>query len=287
MRLSTRGGIQRIATGYLQQPPLPVTSIPFCDTKISKSGNNACPAPGRGVSVIYICLLLSGAALLLNGLAALDALSGRDAAVFSLITGSVQLILGVTYLAVSADAAGPGTQLLLSASGIFLFGLTYVYVGLDFLLGLGSRGLGWFCGMVAAFGLLLAAAWLRDDPLLAVLWLCWSLLWTLFFVSLALGLERIKPFTGWALVLTSQVTATVPAFLGIAGFWPYRADAAALAATVLAVLLLLAGLMARRGSSDPRRAVNGRPLSSPLPSPPREVAPLAENVHRTGSPSGD
>jgi hypothetical protein len=33
-------------------------------------------------------------------------------------------------------------QLLLSASGMFLFGLTYVYVGLDFLLGLGSRGLG-------------------------------------------------------------------------------------------------------------------------------------------------
>ncbi len=204
-----------------------------------------------------VCLLLSGAALLINGLAALNVVPARDAAVFSLVIGSAQLVLGVTYLAgtaVTAGTAGAGPQVLLSASGMFLFGLTYVYVGLDFLLGLGSRGLGWFCGMVAAFGLLLAAAWLRDNPLLAVLWLCWSVLWGLFFASLALGLDSIKPFTGWALVLTSQVSATVPAFLGMTGLWPYRTDAAALAAAGLAVLFVLAGMLARRRSSEPRRA---------------------------------
>src|SRR5688500_2649654 len=135
-----------------------------------------------------VCLLLSGAALLINGLAALNVVPARDAAVLSLVIGSTQLILGVTYLAaagvtagtaggVTAGTAGAGAagpQVLLSASGMFLFGLTYLYVGLDFLLGLGSRGLGWFCGMVSAFGLLLAAAWLRDNPLLAVLWFYWS-----------------------------------------------------------------------------------------------------------------
>lgn len=203
----------------------------------------------------------------------MDVLPGRDAAVFSLVIGSAQLVLGVAYLAgiaVTAGAAGAGTagtQALLSASGMFLFGLTYVYVGLDFLLGLGSRALGWFCGMVAAFGLLLAAAWLRDDPLLAVLWLCWSLLWALFFTSLALGRDRIKPFTGWALVLTSQASATVPAFLGMTGLWPYHPDAAALAAGVLACLLVLAGMLARRRSSDLRRANQGV-----MPSLSRETA---------------
>jgi hypothetical protein len=224
----------------------------------------------------HVCLLLSGAALLINGLAALNVVPARDAAVFSLLIGSAQLVLGVTYLAgvgvtagtAGASAAGAaGPQVLLSASGMFLFGLTYLYVGLDFLLGLGSRGLGWFCGMVAAFGLLLAAAWLRDDPLLAVLWVCWSALWGLFFASLALGLDRTKPFTGWALVLTSQVTATVPAFLGMMGLWPYRADVAALAAGVLAVLFVLAGMLARRRSSEPRRANNVA-----LPSLSRETA---------------
>lgn len=218
----------------------------------------------------YICLLLSGAALLINGLALLGYLPRRDSATVSLVIGSIQLALGVTYLGVThlGVADDGGTQVLLAGSGMFLFGLTYVYVGLDVLLGLGSKGLGWFCGMVGVFGLLLAAAWFRDDPLTAVLWLCWSVLWMLFFASMALGLERVNPFTGWALVLTSQATATVPAFLGIAGTWPYRTDAAALEAALVAALFVLAGMLARRGSTDPRRVNAGL-----LPGSAREAAP--------------
>ena len=74
---------------------------------------------------------------------------------------------------------------------MFLFGLTYVYVGLDYLLGLGSRGLGWFCGMVGACGLLLAAAWSGEDPLLAVLWLGWTFLWLLFFLRWRWASSRV------------------------------------------------------------------------------------------------
>ncbi|MBT2521076.1 AmiS/UreI family transporter [Arthrobacter sp. ISL-28] len=212
----------------------------------------------------YICLLLSGAALLINGLALLGCVPRRDSAAISLVIGSIQLALGIAYLGGTADG---GAQLLLASTGMFLFGLTYVYVGLDVLLTLGSKGLGWFCGMVGVIGLLLAAAWFLDDPLLAVLWLCWSVLWMLFFASMALGLERVNPFTGWALVLTSQVTATVPAFLGITGLWPYRTDAAALEAALVAALLVLAGMLARRGFPDPRRANTGS-----LPGPAREAA---------------
>jgi hypothetical protein len=221
----------------------------------------------------HICLLLSGAALLINGLATLGALPRRDAAVLSLAIGSLQLLLGITYLAVTywgtvrfgstaPDTDGGSVQLLLSASGMFLFGLTYVYVGLDVLLGLGSRGLGWFCGMVAGCGLLLAVAWFPTDPLLAVLWLCWSYLWLLFFFSLALGHSRLSPLIGWSLVVASQATATVPAFLGITGQWPGDPATAGGAAACLALLLLLAGGIARwdggRGSRRDGR-LDGRP----------------------------
>lgn len=207
----------------------------------------------------YICLLLSGAALLVNGLATLGVLPRRDSGVLSLVVGFVQLVLGVAYLASEASRAGAGAAPLLTAAGMFLFGLTYVYVGLDVLLGLGSRGLGWFCGMVGFFGLLLCAAWLGTDPLLAVLWLSWSALWGLFFGSMALGLGRLDPFIGWALVLASQVTATVPAFLGLAGIWPRGPVAGWLAAALLAALFVLARVLARRGAA-PRRAG-----TSPLP----------------------
>ena len=189
----------------------------------------------------YVCLLLSGAALLVNGLATLGHLPRRDAAVLSLLVGTVQLVLGVVVL--SLDGAGGTTP---AAAGILLFGLTYAYVGLDTLLDLGSKGVGWFCGMVAFVAVLLAFFWLLPDPLLAVLWLAWAVLWGLMFASLALGRSRLDPFIGWALVLASQVTATVPAFLGITGFWPYSAQVAAGAAGLLGLLFLAAGVFARR-----------------------------------------
>lgn len=203
----------------------------------------------------YICLLLSGAALLVNGLATLGQLPRRDAAVFSMVLGGTQLVLGVGHIL----GTGAGSEALMTGAGMFLFGLTYVYAGLDVLLGLGSKGLGWFCGMVAFFGLLLAGTWVGTDPLLAVLWVCWSVLWGLLFASSALGAARLEPFAGWALVLASQVTATVPAFLGLAGLWPRSGLVACLAAALLAGLFVAAGLLARRGRRSPRRASAGAP----------------------------
>ncbi|ACL41534.1 AmiS/UreI transporter [Pseudarthrobacter chlorophenolicus A6] len=195
----------------------------------------------------YLCLLLSGAVLLVNGLATLNRLPWRDAAILNLVVGSIQLLLGLMSL---PGGAAP----LLTVAGMFLFGLTYVYVGLDALLLLGSKGLGWFCGMVAGLGLLLAVAWLGSDPLLAVLWLAWAVLWGSLFGSLALGRKRMDPFIGWALVLASPATATVPAFLGLAGNWPAGPEPAWAAAIVVAGLFCTAHGLARRGASAPHRA---------------------------------
>lgn len=195
----------------------------------------------------HICLLLSGAALLINGLGTLGFLPRRDSGIFSLLVGCTQLVLGVACLSVGGTAP-------LAVAGMFLFGTTYAYVGLDVLLDLGSKGLGWFCGMVAAVGLVLAAAWLGTDPLLGVLWLCWCVLWAMFFVSMALGVTRLDPLIGWSLVLSSQVTATVPALLGLTGLWPFGGGAAGAAAVLLAGVFLLAHRLARRGAAAPPRA---------------------------------
>jgi hypothetical protein len=204
----------------------------------------------------YVCLLLSGAALLINGLAMLGHLPRRDAAVFSLVVGGTQVTLAVVVLALAGDAPA----ILLTAAGMVLFGVTYLYSGLDALLSLGSRGLGWFCGMVACCGVVLAAAWASSDPLLAVLWLCWTVLWALLYACLALGAVRLEPFTGWALVLTSQVSASVPALLGLAGLWPASGTVAWPAGLVLAGLFVAARVLARRGVKVPHRTGTGEPL---------------------------
>ncbi|MFF2345818.1 AmiS/UreI family transporter [Pseudarthrobacter sp. NPDC058119] len=203
----------------------------------------------------HLCLLLSGAVLLVNGLATLGRLPWRDAGVLNLMVGAVQLLLGLL------SAAGTGTPLL-TVAGMFLFGLTYVYVGLDALLALGSKGVGWFCGMVAFVGLLLAGFWLAIDPLLAVLWVCWSALWGLLFTSLGLGRKRLDPFIGWALVLAGPVTAAVPAFLGLAGAWPDGPETAWVAAAVVACLFGAAHTLARRGPASPRRASEGEAVGA-------------------------
>ncbi|MDR6507953.1 AmiS/UreI family transporter [Arthrobacter oryzae] len=213
----------------------------------------------------HICLLLSGAALLINGLATLGHLPRRDAAVFSLVIGIIQVALGVTYLgSASSGINDGGPQLLLGAAGMFLFGLTYVYVGLDHLLELGSKGLGWFSGLVGACGPLLAAAWAGEDPFLAVLWLCWTYLWMLFFLQLALGFARLAPLVGWSLLLTSQASATLPAFMGLTGNWPGEPEVAAGAAASLLALLLLAGGLAWRGRRSVPDAAGGGVLPHEL-----------------------
>lgn len=194
--------------------------------------------------MIYLCLLLSGAALLVNGLALLGGISLRDSAVFSILVGSTQLALGVAY-AGSIVSPSPQPELFMGASGMFLFGLTYVYCGLDALLHLGSKGVGWFSGWVGGFGILLAMSSFPQDPLLGVLWLCWAFLWILFFIRTALGRQSLTPFNGWSLVLTSQVTTTVPAFMGLIGYWPIGWEVAAGTAAVVGVLLVAAAHLGR------------------------------------------
>lgn len=193
----------------------------------------------------YICLLLSGAALLVNGLTLLGRVPGRDSGVFNVLVGGLQLVL-CTAVAVTADGSLPA---LLAIAGTFLFGLTYLYVGLDALTGLGSAGLGWFCGLVAGVAVVFAVTNATVDPVLAVLWATWAGLWSLFFVLLALG-RPIGRYTAWALVLASQTTTTVPALLGLSGNWPTGPVWTVAAALVAVAVFGGAAVLARR----PRRS---------------------------------
>lgn len=189
----------------------------------------------------YICLILSGAALLINGLTLLGRVPARDSGAFNVLIGGLQLVLCVA-VAVTADGSLPA---LLSIAGTFLFGLTYLYVGLDSLAGLGSTGLGWFCGLVAAVAVVFAVTNAAVDPVLAILWATWAGLWSLFFVLLALG-RPIGEYTAWALVIASQTTTTIPALLGLSGRWPTGPAATLGAAVVLVAVFAGAGLLTRR-----------------------------------------
>ena len=181
-------------------------------------------------------LMFVGAALFINGLLFLGKVDAKGAATFNLFVGALQVAIPFYLIATAAT-----TDELLLASGIFLFGFTYLYVGISNLAGQEPAGLGWYsCWvaiMAAAFGVTEIVKF--DEPTIGLLWLQWSVLWGLFFLILALGYERLTTVTGVLTVILAFTTCTIPGYLLLLGEWdrvPTWAVLATIAATVLALV---------------------------------------------------
>jgi hypothetical protein len=179
-------------------------------------------------------LLYVGAVLIVNGLMLLGRVDARAAAPLNLFVGALQVITP-TYLIFTS---GGDANIILGASGIYLFGFTYLYVGLNLLGGLDGTGLGWFSAFVAGCAVVYAGLNFGrlDDPAFGVIWLYWATLWALFFLVLGLKREELTRFTGAIAVVAGVVTCAVPAFLLLTGEWT---DNRRTAAIVIAVLCLL------------------------------------------------
>lgn len=162
-------------------------------------------------------LLYVGAVLFLNGLMLLGKVEPRAAGIFNLFVGALQVITPTLLIIFTPD----DTDALLGASGLYLFGFTYLYVGINLLGGFDSTGVGYFSLFVAimALGYSWANFQLLGDPGFGVIWLYWSFLWTLFFILLGLKRTRITRYTGWVTAIQGWVTAAIPAFLALTGYW--------------------------------------------------------------------
>jgi hypothetical protein len=162
-------------------------------------------------------LLYVGAVLIINGLMLLGRIDARAAAPLNLFVGGLQVITP-TYLIFTS---GGDANKILFASGLYLFGFTYLYVGFNLLAGLDGTGLGWFSAFVAAAAVVYAGLNFGrlDDPGFGVIWLYWAMLWALFFLVLGLKREELTRFTGAVAVVAGVFTAAVPAFLLLTGVW--------------------------------------------------------------------
>lgn len=174
-------------------------------------------------------LLYVGAVLFLNGVMLLGKVNAQAAGVFNLFVGTMQVILPTIIIA----TAGGDQKVILGASGIYLFGFTYLYVGIGLLAGLDTTGIGYFSLFVAimALGYSVANFRILGDAPFGVIWLYWSFLWLLFFLLLGLKIESLGTYTGWVTAIEGWVTAAIPAFLILVGVW----KTTALTAVVLAV----------------------------------------------------
>ena len=202
-------------------------------------------------------LLYVGAVLFLNGMMILGKVQPKSAAIFNLLVGGLQVITP-TFLIFTA---GGDTNTILTASGIYLFGFTYLYVGITLLAGLDTTGVGWFSLFVAAaaVGYSFANFRILNDKPFGVIWLYWAFLWFLFYLVLGLKLDGLNPYTGWVTAIEGIVTAAVPAFFILIGYWAtWNQNTIALTLGIFGVVMALVLLpLTHRG---PTRAYHPKRL---------------------------
>ncbi|MCL6573823.1 MAG: AmiS/UreI family transporter [Bacillus sp. (in: Bacteria)] len=164
----------------------------------------------------FVGLFLSGAVLFLNSLMSLGKAEAKSVGIFNIFVGAIQIIIPF-YLMVTSDQSN---WELYNVASIFLFGLTYLYVGITILKGLDGTGLGWFClwvAIVAVFYTITSIIHFHD-VVGALTWGMWVFLWFLFFLSNALKKE-INYYIGIVAFVQSWVTLTIPALLYFLGVW--------------------------------------------------------------------
>jgi len=163
-----------------------------------------------------IGLLLSGAALFLNGLMLLGKADEKNVAMYNLFVGVFQVIAPF-YLIITSDQSN---WVLFDKTAIFLFGFTYLYVGMTVLKDMKGTGLGYYSLWVSVIALVYVAVSLvrYQDVTNALTWVLWSFLWFLFFV-LNTSKKDVSKFVGTVAVVQSWTTLTLPAIFSLTGIW--------------------------------------------------------------------
>jgi hypothetical protein len=196
-------------------------------------------------------LLYVGAVLFINGLMLLGFVEAKAAAPLNLFVGGLQVITP-TYLIFTANG---NEDTILFASGLYLFGFTYLYVGINLLAGLDGTGLGWFSAFVAICALVFAGLNFGrfDDNAFGVIWLSWAFLWLLFFLVLGLGMAGLARYTGAVAAIEGWITAAIPAFLLLTGKWADNINTYAIVLAIVSVVAYIA-LYPRLGANMSRPA---------------------------------
>jgi hypothetical protein len=197
-------------------------------------------------------LLFVGAALFVNGLLFLGKVDAKTAGVFNLFVGALQVAIPFYVIATATDP-----DQVLAAAGVFMFGFTYLYVGINNLAGFEGTGLGWYSLWVSvlAAGFAVTNVVRFDDLASGLLWAQWSVLWAVFFVVIALGQAQWTAFAGWLTLVQAFTTCTVPAFVYLLG---ETVPAWAVGASVVATAAALAPLAVRTATA-PRPRVTSAP----------------------------
>ena len=185
-----------------------------------------------GVGLLYV-----GAVLFVNGIMLLGWLDAKSAAPMNFFVGGLQ-VLTPTYIIFTANG---NQDTILAASGLYLFGFTYLYVGINLTAGLDGTGLGYFSLFVAVCAVVFSILNFNrfHDNAFGVIWLYWAFLWVLFFLLLGLKMDSLGRYTGAVAAIQGWVTGAIPAFLLLTGNWTHL-NAIAISLAIFGVIVFAA-----------------------------------------------
>ncbi|MDR1322426.1 MAG: AmiS/UreI family transporter [Gracilibacteraceae bacterium] len=168
--------------------------------------------------VLGFVMYLVAIAFTINIANSLKKVDGKDAAIWNLFLGAV--IILVVFLGIIQSWFGEGT--FWWAAQVMLFGLTYLFLGINGVAGLDGRGVGWFCFFVAVYmPVPTYQVFLSGDIKLGVCYAVWAVLWLMFWV--ALGLQKGGAALGKAILALQFVVAVftlyLPSIMIMNGWW--------------------------------------------------------------------
>lgn len=164
-----------------------------------------------GCTMLYV-----GFVLCINGLWLLGKLEDKNVVPMNLFTGVL------AFAGVMRTVCWEGSQITayFYAMQSLLFAFTYIWVGVNAIWNLDSKGLGWYCLLVAVVAVPTAFTALPDKGLFT-LWMMWAILWFMFFLLLGLG-KNVAKITG-IYTLINAVATGVAGYLVLIRAWPWLA----------------------------------------------------------------
>lgn len=200
-------------------------------------------------------LLYVGAVLFINGLMLIGVIPGKSAAIMNFFVGAMQVVFPTLILVMGES----DPSIVFGAFGLYLFGFTYLYVGILQWTGVSGEGLGWFSLFVTIVAIVVGTLQYTtlDDPVFGSIWLLWAVLWFMFFLLLGLKMDRIEKATGWFTIFISFLTGTIPALLLLSGAFETNLVLGLSLAGVGIISLVVAIILGRdrgeRAVDDPAR----------------------------------
>jgi acid-activated urea channel len=153
----------------------------------------------------------------MNGVAAISNWDAKTTAFINLVTGSI-LVIGNFIGLTRADAAALADYN--NAAGGFLFGVTYLFIAVNYLLKLDLRAFGWYSICVTLFAVISAVVCVQGGAAqLGLLWAAWAVLWLEGFLQLGLGIKPLGKIFPWLSILEGILATGGPGVFMLFGWW--------------------------------------------------------------------